>query len=211
MKLSSSSEVLQAITVVGGLASTVALYQWQPWLAFAAFLVLTAWVATVRYQNRNRAMRIINDGASELKSRLQDESFHPDVIVAFTRTSAVFAGILAVRLKVAELLAIPRQSFKDPTTWARVLAPGDGIALDGSTYDGRKVLVVSYIVETGGSLENGLKFLLEKGVPREAIQMVSLYCTPAAKTRFPDLIVVHETSEDVLAQLPWVDGTYPRL
>ena len=203
--------IANIVGIVMGLFGVVPLYQAHPALAGAALAALGSWIAIVFAAHWNRTLRAIKRGVAEIEEHLKKKGFHPDIIVAFTRTSAVVAGMLAVRMKLPELLVVNRHPISNDQTKSRTFRVGDGISLDAAKFRGRKVLVVSYLIETGSSLECGIEFLRSQEIPTEDIKIVSLYATPGAHHRFPNIYAVHETSKEVLQNLPWIDGVYDRL
>lgn len=206
-----ASDTANAIGVVGGLASTIALYQLEPWLAYVALCLLASWVTSLVYLVRGRTINRIKRGVSEVERHLKDAMFQPDIVVAFTRTSAVFAGILSVRMGIPEILVINRPPSTDPETGVRTFQVGRGVSLDAEVFTGRNLLIVGYITETGSSLQTGIEYLLAQGIPKGRMRIATLYCTHAARKKLPSIFVVHETSEEVLEELPWIDGPYNRV
>ncbi|MCI5207493.1 MAG: hypothetical protein D3910_01575 [Candidatus Electrothrix sp. ATG2] len=175
-----------------------------------AICLLASWVTALTYRVRNRTINRIKKGVAQVEKHLRDEKFLPEVVVAFSRTSAVFAGILSVRMDVPEVIAINRRSFTNDNTGVRIYQVGCGISLDPDAFASQHLLIVDYFVETGATLQAGIEYLLSQGIPKDRMKIAALYCTPAARKKFPEIFIVHETSEEVLEELPWIDGAYSR-
>lgn len=211
MKQRLTSDAAHVIGIVGGLASTIALYQIHPWIAYSAICLLAAWVTALVYRARSRTIDGIKRGVSAVERHLKEAKFQPDIVIAFSRTSAVFAGILAVRMEVTALLVIHHLPTIKTDTGTRTFQVGSGVSLDPTAFAGHDLLVVAYVLETGTSLQTGIEYLISQGVARDRMKIAALYCTPAARKKFPEVFVVHETSEDVLDDLPWLDAPYKRV
>lgn len=211
MKKRLASDAAHAIGIVGGLASTIGLYQIHPWIAYSAMCLLAAWVTALVYRARSRTIDEIKKGVWAIERHLKEAGFRPDIVIAFSRTSAVFAGILSVRMGVDALLVIHRVPEVNTDDGTRTFHVGFGVSLDPGKFAGRNLLVVAYFLETGTSLQTGLEYLTSQGIARDRMKVTALYCTPAGRKRFPGVFVVHQTSEEVLDGLPWLDGPYGRV
>lgn len=150
----------------------------------------------------------ISEGLIAIDNKLREDNFHPDMIIAFSRSSAVLAGMLANHLKVVELMVIPRKRNSNPKPGFEV---GYCLALDANQLANKKILVVFYAIESGMTLENGLDFLRNQGLD-DNWRVVSLYISPVAKRRYRDVFAVHvTTTADVMIETPWTVGEYHRV
>jgi hypoxanthine phosphoribosyltransferase len=159
----------------------------------------------------------IRDGLLKLRYELSREKFIPDVIVSFTRSASILAGMLATdhKLAVRHLLAIPR-SVDDRDRAPRRYVFGEVIErLNPKYFLGKKVLIVFFHVDTGEGLNTGLEYLEQQGVAlvKDNIRVCTLFATPRGIQRHPHLIYAYEDSSarERLNQMFWVIGSYDYL
>ncbi len=205
-------EVTNIIGIVTGIAGTIALWSTNRDLALGSSVVILTLAFLLAYRRKTRYFRELKRGIKVILEFLHQKKYTPDIMVAFTRTSAVLAGMLSVNLSVEQLLVISRKTKfnEDGLVEHREFEIGSEISLNKEEFSGKKVLIVFIAVETGTTLKDGLEFLRKQGLS-EKMEVVALYITPGARTAFPDVFAVYETSRDITKGLPWIFGEYKRV
>jgi hypoxanthine phosphoribosyltransferase len=159
----------------------------------------------------------IRDGLHKLRSELLRKKFVPDIIISFTRSASILAGMLATdhKLAVRHLLTIPRSvDYRDRAPQRYIF--GEVIeSLNPAYFIGKKMLIVFFHIDTGEGLRTGLEFLERQGVDLEKvhIQVCTLFVTPRAIQRQRNIIFAIEdaAARERLKQMFWVLGEYDYL
>ena len=165
----------------------------------------------ILFEFKYKYFRKLIKGLEVIEEKLRRDNFNPNLIIAFTRTSGIFAGMLATKMKIEELLVINRRvKHEHEGDKIRDFDVGYSISLNQNELESKKILVVSYTMETGSSLKRGMDYLKNQGIKSD-IKIATLYISTGAKTRFHEVFYVFETAEDTFSKLPWIKGEYPRI
>lgn len=139
----------------------------------------------------------IDRAISKINSSLHKLRFSPDLILCCSRSSAVFAGIIAERMGINELLAIPRiVDNEGEYNFAEM------IKTSSPDLKSRKILIVFYVLDIR-KCKTLQKMLVEDcQIPKQNIQIAS-YFAPMLDGRDESLIFVEPGSGEELNSLPW--------
>jgi hypoxanthine phosphoribosyltransferase len=201
------------VGIVAGVVGLIPLYSFNPFLCMATFVVIVAWSSYILFGYKIRNLSTIKKGIISIEEKLKEDKYHPDILIAFTRSSAILAGMLAIRMKIEELLVINRRIVREKSKSPDFLQNYDvgySISLNADELSKKRILIVYYVIETGIALMSGVDYLRSQGLG-DNLKVVSLYASPDAQKRFPDVFAVHVTSSNVLDDVPWAFGEYHRL
>ncbi|OCG74221.1 phosphoribosyltransferase [Microbacterium sediminis] len=115
------------------------------------------------------------DATRELSRRIVDSGFVPEVVVAIARGGLLPAGAIAYGLGVKNCGAINMEFYTGIGTVLdapEVLPP----ALDMEYLDGRRVLLVDDVADSGRTLRMAVDMLRERGAD---VRSVTIYTKPA--------------------------------
>jgi hypothetical protein len=202
--------LVNALGIIGSLLVLVQLadkYQWvlyvYPAIIVTAFL-LPFWSKISGYWKIRRDLAL----AERL---LKERGIHPERIIAFDRTSGIFAGMLAQRLELGEVVLLPRTTTRAPKQEGgrRQISVGKGLALTGPGIAHWNSLVVVFHLRRGDTLEAANRFFEEQGHPFQG-NILAIYATKEGRTRWPRTIAVHLINEGFVPSkvFPWIGGKY---
>lgn len=198
-----------AIGIAGSIVTISAAAIDRRWLAALGVLTVVLVLAVGYYKIRNTAIDDICRGLLILEARLKEQGHHSCVFVAFDRTGSAFASMLACHCGEQQVLTLNRykETAFDDEGKQRLIV-GEGVTIDSKIFDQHPLVVVCFHISTGNTLEAGLRYLKQQNCQPKAI--VTLYITPGAKARWPQVIdvIVHPSNAETLARLPWVKGPY---
>jgi hypoxanthine phosphoribosyltransferase len=190
------------------------MFEKQPVLALISGILILILVCLVFIYPKIKSYRYIKNGMHKILSELKSQNIRPNVLVAFNRTGAAFAGMIGVNIGVQEIvtickirseekLASPRGKYKYSLSSIIELN-------DQRLKEKINILIIFYVIDTARSLEQGLKYLSERGIELENVRIATMFITPGARHRFPNVIYFKESSDsrDALHNLPWVIGDY---
>ena len=120
---------------------------------------------------------LVRNNAIKLAYKIYQDNFVPDVIYVSLRGGAYLGNILSEYFKFV-------RKDKHPIFYAAVVARSytgigkqEGIKIDGWTYDpeylraGDKILLVDDIFDSGKTINQLVKVILEKGIPQEDVRV----------------------------------------
>jgi hypoxanthine phosphoribosyltransferase len=159
--------------------------------------------------NNRSSMEELCEGMRIIARKLWQKDFRPDVLVSFNRSGTALAGMFAVNMRIDEILTVSRhrdQSNSQLAAAKRQYVVGELLNINAPRLLNRKILAVMMLMETGDTIEEGLRFLEREGITQN-VEIAAMYITPGAKNRWPNVIFAYETNEPkgVLEKLPWVD------
>jgi hypothetical protein len=194
-------------------ASLIAIYEFSdshPWVVYAAPLAFAAIVVAI-FHRRLFAYWILRRNLSRAHKLLFDEGIRPSLIVAFDRSSGIYAGMLAQRIALSSVLGLPR-TFKLPSSpsKAKHIVIGEGVMLDPSCDLLDNPLILVFHLRTGATLDAGLEFFRESGIQFQG-RIIVIYGTRGATARWPQVLCVNTITQNVVPneEFPWMHREYP--
>ncbi|AXI45853.1 hypothetical protein C1J03_07285 [Sulfitobacter sp. SK012] len=198
--------------LVGLIAGGIAIYQFsqqQPWfwyvipgvLTLSLFLPLATPLLSV-WQLRKSLY--------DMEKFISENAIRPKLIITFDRSSAIVGGMLAQRMGISELLALPRSTSEtDDELSQRRISVGKNLELLLQPDELEHSLVFIFQLRTGSTFEAGMKSLLA-GNNKFPGASVAMYVTEGAKARFPKLLTLKtiKEGESPNAEFPWISGKY---
>lgn len=108
------------VSIVFGTVGAIVLWEAHPKLVCASFMLILVGVFCVllwffsrhyrgKLQHSSPIMEEIREGVLKIMKKLQDMDYDPDLIIAFNRSGGVAAGMLAVNLKVRQVIVLDRR------------------------------------------------------------------------------------------------------
>ncbi len=140
-----------------------------------------------------------------LEAQLTERGIKPDLLIAFDRSGGMIACMFSVHIRLQSVLVLPRNRLQSTN---RMVSIGEGIQIDGEKFKNQCVVIVTYHMSTGDTLDAAMLYLSSQKVNPAAI--ISLYITPGARVRYPALLFAYEhpSNCETLNRLPWIDGKY---
>ena len=204
--------LLNALAIVGGLITIYEFSDKHEWVVYlyAPVLVLAIILPVWR---RLFGYWIIRRDLSLAEDALQERGITPNIIISFDRSSGIFAGMLAQRLGIGALLALPRtvissQAATDP----RHIVVGTGVKVEWLQIDLSKALVVVFHLRTGATLNAGMEFLKRQNLNFDG-NVLALYSTKGGVAAWPKTMCVHVIGDNFVPNenFPWIRGKYRHL
>jgi hypothetical protein len=157
---------------------------------------------------------VIRRDLSLAEALLNDRGISATSVVAFDRSSGIYAGMLAQRLGIGDYLVLPRSAKNASASYApRQVSIGHGLLLDTTSLPGDAgTLIVVFHLRTGSTLEAGMEFLRQQAINFTGT-VLAIYATPGGASRWPHALCVHRTKNDTSPNenFPWIRGTYKHL
>ena len=205
MKINWQDNLVLSIGIASGIITLVAAGLERLWLAYFGAGLIFALVATLVWLQRNLAVQEIKIGMKFLEAQLTERGIKPDLLIAFDRSGGMFACMFSVHIRLQSVLVLPRNRLQRTN---RMVSIGEGIQIDGEKFKNQCVVIVTYHMSTGDTLDAAMLYLSSQKVNPAAI--ISLYITPGARVRYPALLFAYEhpSNRESLNRLPWVDGKY---
>ena len=159
-------------------------------------------------------------GVRLVAEELDNLGFKPDVVVALSRSGCIFAGMLSVYLDVDEIVSFGRKRVQRPDHGSLDLQTayevGSMIRADPDSFRGKNILFVTYVVDTGETLDSTRDFLHSQCIDVDQVhtKVATVYINPGAKLHRSHVISAFETQDvnDVLDRVPWRKGSsYKRI
>jgi len=156
-------------------------------------------------------MEKLSKGIRAIVRSLQDRRYRPDALIAFNRSGATLASMLAVNLKIDQVLLVPRARSTAPaagSTTVKSYKVGELLTLKKDQLNSMKLLAVFMLVETTKTINDGKAFLASQGITAP-LELATMYITSGARNLLPDAVFAYETNDPrgVLDRLPWaIDG-----
>ncbi|AFT74524.1 hypothetical protein [Alteromonas macleodii] len=151
---------------------------------------------------------ITNDIAS-MSLKLKNSEFSPDLILCFHRSAAIISGIMSTRgdISVRNLVCLGRESV--PTDRGREYQIGKSAELTENVKN-KKILVIFFLLDSGGSLKDIEEILALSGIPKGNVRYAALWGSARAKQKFDHVIFGSNKnrSQDDLERLPWITSGY---
>ncbi len=204
----STQALLLTIAVVADIGGVIAFVKDYPTIwtyasVFSTTVVLVLyWVGTKKYRDIRAVLKVA-------ERIIRESGEQPELLIAFDRSSAIFASMLAQRLGIGQVLTVPRDTAPPVEIGGpRQVRVGHEAYLIGPPAVTRSAVIVFHL-RTGSTLEAGLRCLESTGV-RFSGNVIAIYATAGGRARFPQAVVVKEvsTSEAPNENFPWVDGRY---
>lgn len=198
------------LAIIGGLITVYEFSEKHPWLLYAyplvilVGLILLVWRRVFGYWIIRRDL----DRAEEL---LRSHGIVPNLVIAFDRSSGIFAGMLAQRLGIGELLVFPRSVPPSETdAGPRRIIVGTGVRVP--KLDLSKALVFVFHLRTGATLEAGMTFMKQQHLDFKG-HVIALYATKGGSARWPKALCVHTIAQNFIPNenFPWIKGKYKHL
>jgi hypothetical protein len=202
---------LRLLGALAVIANAGAIYQYgsqEPWL-FVACPFVVAGAVLLPLHRRLFAFVRIRRLLTTCEACMRTEGIRSSLLIAFDRSSAIFAGMLAQRLGVSEIVALPRSASLDDTGRRRVVVGrGITVGLEGpEARDLSTAVVVVFYLRTGATLDAGLAAIGGHGFPG---RIVALYATEGALAQWPRVAYLHKVSpgDPPDENFPWINGPY---
>jgi|ERR1700674_4977399 len=204
--------LINILAIIGGLITIYEFADKFPWVLYLYAPVLLIAIVLPIWR-RLFGYWIIRRDLSLAEDLLRTRGITPTAIIAFDRSSAIFAGMLAQRIGIGEVLAVPRIS--SVTTAAgepRRIVVGSRLKLDWGEINISRALVLVFHLRTGATLDAGMRFLKRQDVDFKG-HIIALYATKGGIARWPGALCVHTISHDFVPNenFPWMSGKYRHL
>jgi len=161
--------------------------------------------------NKKTLIDEYREGMIIIAKKLVEKNFRPDIIITFTRNDTVLAGMYAPNMQIDDIISIPRHQESSPSNPSgdarQTLVVGKYLKLNSSELRDKRILVLRWLIDTGETHEDGIKYLRNQKITQE-IELASMYVTPGALKRWPNMIYAFEITDTkgVFNNLPWKIG-----
>jgi hypothetical protein len=180
-----------------------------PWTyALLALVVIAAIIAPL--SDRFLTYWRLRDILRRAELRLSEQGIRPECLIAFDRSSAIYAGMLCQRLAIGEMLVLPRRATEPSIETApRIIVVGEGVEIQYSEERLAKCLIVVFHLRTGATFEAGIQVLTQNGKPFPG-RVLAIYATNGAIARWPRVVWVERVPPGYVPneRLPWLSGPY---
>jgi hypothetical protein len=197
--------VIALLSVAANIVGLIEFGSANPWL-YVVLVVLVAAVVVWTIASRSQTYLSIRRALSEAEKEMRRSKLNPSRLIAFDRSSAVFAGMLCQRMHIAEVLVLPRRAVQPVAGKAREIKVGDDVVFTPSQSAGDDLIFV-YHLRTGSTLEAGLRALGSHGAN---LPILALYATAGAKAQWPGVIAVQMIRAGFVPneRFPWMSSDY---
>lgn len=136
--------------------------------------------------------------------------FRPKRVVAFDRSSAIFAGMLCQRMAIGEIISLPRFATNTNDITPRSVTVGAACTIQLSDNELKETLVLVFNLRTGSTLEAGLRALSDGRNCSFPGKILALYATDGGIALWPNVLVVRKCTPGEVPneRLPWIEGPY---
>ncbi len=170
-------------------------YLWLKYTIGITIVLVVAFSAVASIAHKLFGYWTIRRQLNLVEDILKAKSIAPRAIVAFDRSSGIFAGMLAQRLSIGELLVLPRSVASEDRGKPRHIMVGKGLRFNVEMKKAfANSVVFVYHLRTGATLEAGMEFLEDQQVATKS-EIVALYATRGGQARWPSAITVHTIDE----------------
>jgi len=150
----------------------------------------------------------LRQGILILETELDKRKILPKVLITINRNGAIAAGILSIRMKIEEVICIPRKKKqKINDSGIREFEVGRGVKLDSAKINHKECLIVSMLIDSGVSLESGLAYLESMGIKGD-IPIATVYVSHSALYKRENIIYAYKVQDgnQILNKQPWIVG-----
>lgn len=157
---------------------------------------------TVRRRGRKRVNKLtwdqVENTASELADKVEESKFEPHYLVGITTGGLFPLALLAKRLKRAEILTVTaRKNRKEGVVTVK--------NIPGVDFQGKTVLLVDEIAQSGKTLNEVAKILRENGA--EEVKTATLAANGDVCEFWPDYYILIEKGDWTV--FPWEKEEFP--
>lgn len=146
----------------------------------------------------------------DAEDTLRKEQIQPDRLIAFDRSSAIYAGMLAQRLGISEVISLPR-SARPPQTplTPRTVVVGERFRIEYDEEYMKKSAIIVFHLRTGATLRAGLEALVPTGAAFPG-RILALYASEGGIAHWRDVLYVQHVPQGKVPQdvFPWMSGAY---
>jgi len=155
-----------------------------------------------------RIRRILRKTEDTLKAN----GIKPDSIVTFDRSSAIFGAMLARRLSIGRLVAVPTEAAASTGNGPRNLIVGAGLKLMMDPDVLRQPILLLFHFRTGTTLAAALQYLQAAGLTIPQQRVIALNATPGAIAVWPGVVAVETLTHGEIPnrRFPWLEADYDR-
>jgi hypothetical protein len=197
------------IAVAANLLAVVQFGNQFPWTyALLALAVVAALLAPL--SDRFLTYWKLRAVLSRAEQLISEQGIRPECLIAFDRSSAIYAGMLCQRLAIGEMLVLPRRAIASSIETApRSIVVGDGVEVQYSEERLAKSLVLVFHLRTGATFEAGIRVLTPPGKQFPG-RVLAIYATDGAIARWPRVLCVKRIPPGYVPndKLPWLSGPY---
>ena len=161
-------------------------------------------------QDNYHAINEIIGGIEILIKELNNASFKPDIIMAFTRASQVVAGMLAVNFENVEVIGIPKKTVDvENIIKHKMTVYGCGIEMKSNYFENKKILIMYMAINRGRSLEKVMNYIWMSDIKGE-IKVATIYISSASRSVFNEALFAYETNDIIqkFNNFPWAINKY---
>lgn len=202
---------LSLLAIAANIVGIVQFGQEQPWL-YTILVTLIVLLFISFFFARFRSFLDLKKILREAENSVRELNVMPHQLIAFDRSSAIFAGMLGQRLSIGRILVLPRSASAVSEFSPRSIIVGAGVNVALDSADLHSSLVVVFHLRTGATLEAGLKAItpVAGGSPAG---ILAFYASPGGLARWPNVKVVRvcRPGEAPDESLPWISGPYNHL
>lgn len=205
--------LVNALTVVAGLIALYAFGTAHPWMFYVYPIILLS-VVLMPYWRRVFGYWIVRRDLSSAEDLLHSRGITPKTIIAFDRSSGIYAGMLAQRYAIGDYLVLPRAATKpEAASVPRQVSVGEGLRLGENAWrDTSNILILVFHLRTGSTLEAGMEFLKQQHIEFRGT-ILAIYAAAGGAARWPSVLCVHRIMNNVAPNenFPWIRGLYQHL